>query len=94
MRELINQLTLSSISFKLDEPMKLHTSFKTGGNASVFIVPENENQLEEALSICKELGIDTFILGNGSNLLVSDDGITDKAVIHIGSHLSAIKEID
>lgn len=94
MRELINQLTLSSISFKLDEPMKLHTSFKTGGNASVFIVPENEDQLEKALSICKELNIDTFILGNGSNLLVSDDGITDKAVIHIGSHLSAIKEID
>lgn len=94
MRELINQLTANGISYKTDEPMKLHTSFKTGGDAAVFVEPADEFQLEKTLSICKDLGVETFILGNGSNLLVSDDGIKDKAVIHIGNSLSAITEID
>lgn len=91
---LIEMLKEHSISYKTFEPMKYHTSFKTGGEAELFIEPEDETQLEAVLRACESFGIETFILGNGSNLLVSDEGIKNKAVIHIGSQLSAIKEID
>lgn len=91
MKELINELINKGISFKADEPMKAHTTFKTGGNASVFICPDNENELAETLKIISSFGLEPFILGNGSNLLVSDNGITDRPVIYIGDGLAEIK---
>lgn len=63
------------INFKLSEPMSAHTSFKIGGPASVFIVPKTEEQLIVLIKELKRLSCDYFILGKGSNLLVSDDGI-------------------
>ncbi len=63
-----------------DEPMNRHTSFKIGGSASLFIIPQNDEALAEIVSKCRDEGVRTFILGNGSNMLVSDDGI-DAAVI-------------
>ena len=57
-----------------DEPMKAHTSFHIGGPADFFVTPENIQQLEEILALCKEYGEDYFVLGNGTNLLVSDEG--------------------
>ncbi|MBQ6600912.1 MAG: UDP-N-acetylmuramate dehydrogenase [Clostridia bacterium] len=94
MKELISQLDRAYIAFKCDEPMKNHTSFKTGGNASVFILPKDEDELSQALKIISTCGKKPFILGNGSNLLVSDDGITDRPVIYIGDGFSEIKLID
>lgn len=58
-----------------DEPMKLHTSFKVGGNAEFFVKAKNKNELKEILKLTKEENIPLFIIGNGSNLLVSDEGI-------------------
>ncbi len=94
MKELINELINKGISFKADEPMKAHTTFKTGGNAGIFICPCDENELSETLKITSRLGLEPFILGNGSNLLVSDDGITDRPVIYIGDGLDDIKLVD
>lgn len=94
MKELISKLSQANISISLDEPMKSHTTFKTGGNASVFICPKNESELSEALRIINSLGLKPFILGNGSNLLVSDEGITDRPVIYIGEAFNHIKLID
>ncbi len=73
-----------------DEPMSRHTSFKTGGNASVFIEPGNEIELSAAIGICKEKGIRFYIIGNGSNLLFPDEGF-DGAIIKIGKMFSDIK---
>ena len=94
MKELITKLSQADINFRLDEPMKSHTTFKTGGNATVFICPSNEGELSEVLKITNSLGLKPFILGNGSNLLVSDDGITDRPVIYIGEAFNSLKLID
>ncbi len=63
------------IKYSENEAMSLHTSFKIGGAADIILYPENEGQLAEILSLAVAESIPTFILGKGSNLLVSDDGI-------------------
>ncbi len=60
---------------RADEPMKNHTSFKIGGNADLFVTVGSEDQLTAVAGFCKEKEIPLFVLGNGSNLLVSDRGI-------------------
>ena len=62
-------------NIKLDEPMSKHTSFKTGGNAEFYLLINTENQIKRLLNYSKENDIDLYIIGNGSNLLVSDKGI-------------------
>lgn len=57
-----------------DEPMSQHTTFRIGGPADVFVIPENYEQIREVLRLCKEEKLPFFVLGNGSNLLVSDSG--------------------
>ena len=94
MTNLINELKSNNISYKLDEPMSKHTSFKTGGNAAVFVDIENAESLGKVLRICEETGTDIFVLGKGSNLLVSDDGIRDKAVIHLSTDFAEMKLLD
>lgn len=66
----------------LEEPMKKHTTFRVGGPASCFLTPSEEVQMEEILHICREAEVPCFILGNGSNLLVSDQGF-DGVVMQI-----------
>ena len=63
-----------------DEPLSAHTSFKIGGNAKLFVVPESDEALAVLLKYCADGNIRTLIIGNGSNMLVSDDGI-DAVVI-------------
>ena len=78
---------------KKDVPMKMYTSFKTGGNAAVMLCPQDEKSLVEVVKICKKNNIRPFVLGNGSNLLVDDNGI-DNVVIHIGKDFDEIELID
>ncbi len=94
MNRLINSLDKEKISYRLNEPMKLYTTFKTGGPAHLFVVPRDEQELKVTLSLCYENGTEFFVLGKGSNLLVSDKGISNKAVIYIGENFDFIKEID
>lgn len=56
------------------EPMSAHTTFRIGGPADYFVEAGNESVLKELLLLCKETETPFFILGNGSNLLVSDEG--------------------
>lgn len=58
-----------------NEPMSKHTSFKIGGNADVYIKVNNLSKLSTILKECQASDVDYMLLGNGSNLLVSDDGI-------------------
>ena len=62
--------------------MSKHTTFQLGGRAKFFIKPKSVNKIIKVLQICKEYSIEYFILGNGSNLLVSDKGF-DGLVINI-----------
>ena len=57
-----------------DEPLSRHTTFRIGGNADYFVKPGNADEVAAVIAVCREYSISYFILGNGSNLLVSDDG--------------------
>ena len=76
-----------------DAPMKKYTSFKCGGNASVLIIPDSLDNLNKIIDFSYSKGVKPFIIGNGSNLLVTDKGING-VVIKIGSQLSEIKLLD
>ena len=54
--------------------MNKHTTFKLGGPAKFFVIPKTINKIIQIIHLCKEYYFDYFILGNGSNLLVSDVG--------------------
>ena len=57
-----------------DEPMAAHTTFRIGGPADYFAVPADSVSLGKGIALCRAEGIDYFITGNGSNLLVGDGG--------------------
>ena len=57
-----------------DVPMDRHTTFRIGGPADLFVCPEHTEQIIRVLQLCREAEVPYFILGNGSNLLVSDAG--------------------
>ncbi len=59
---------------KLAEPMRNHTSFHIGGDADIYIEPEDSKDLKKILFFIKEKAIPFFILGGGSNILVKDTG--------------------
>ena len=75
-----------------DEPMSRHTTFRVGGPADYFIAPSTPAQVRELVVLCETIGQPYYICGNGSNLLVSDEGYRG-AVIHIGRAMSRI-EVD
>ncbi|MDD6488426.1 MAG: UDP-N-acetylmuramate dehydrogenase [Clostridia bacterium] len=72
-----------------NEPMNLHTSFRIGGNAECFCEVKNKNALSNVMKTCKKYNIPYFILGLGSNLLVSDNGIKG-VVIKLGGDFTKI----
>lgn len=59
----------------IDELMKNHTSFKIGGPVDIMILPSNEEEIKNAVKICREEKLDFMVMGNGSNMLVKDGGI-------------------
>ena len=65
---------VSADNLLINEPMSRHTTFRTGGPACLFLRPENQDQLKKVMDFVRRLGTDYFVLGNGSNLLVSDEG--------------------
>lgn len=71
----------------VNEPMKNHTSFKIGGNADYLVTPETKEQILDIKNICQENQLPFHIIGNGSNLLVSDDGVRG-VVVKLGKNFS------
>ena len=78
---------------EFNAPMKKYTSFKCGGNASLLITPDSSDSLQKIISYCYAKNVKPLMIGNGSNLLVTDNGI-DNVVIKIGSKMSKIELID
>ena len=60
---------------RTDEPMKSHTTFRVGGPADLFVTPETSEEVRAVVDMCRSEEIDCHIIGNGSNLLVSDRGV-------------------
>lgn len=65
---------LGNEKVRINEPMNRHTTFRIGGPADYFLLPSSSEEVKGILEICKEESLQYFILGNGSNLLVSDEG--------------------
>ena len=72
-----------------NELMKQHTTFRVGGPADFFVMPNTVEEVKEILSLCKEMKVPYYILGNGSNLLVSDQGFRG-VVIQIYKQMNQI----
>ncbi len=91
-RELIflNEFKNNLKNVVFNETMKKHTTFKIGGNADIFIVPENIDEVVKSIDLCEKNNIPYYILGNGSNLLVGDKGFRG-AIIQIFKNLSKIE---
>lgn len=75
--EICQNLTkeIPSEQIYMNEPMCKHTTFKVGGNADIFIKVKNLEQLKFVIKVAKKNNIRITIIGNGSNLLVKDNGI-------------------
>ncbi|MBU4486108.1 MAG: UDP-N-acetylmuramate dehydrogenase [Candidatus Delongbacteria bacterium] len=73
----------------ISEPMSKHTFYRIGGPAKIFVAPENTGELKEVIEICKQDKIEFFILGKGSNVLVSDSGY-DGCIIDFSKYFTKI----
>lgn len=58
----------------VNEPMSEHTTFEIGGPADFYVIPEDLDEVRDVIAACKDAGVDYFVLGCGSDLLVSDEG--------------------
>ena len=72
--EIYQKLLRVTTNIRKEEPLKKHTTFQIGGPAELLVIPESEQALCEVSRILQEERMPYFFLGNGSNLLVSDQG--------------------
>ena len=82
--------TLTEGTLLTNEPMSRHTSFCIGGPADYFVSVAGTDELKSVCRLCRSQGVPFFIVGNGSNLLVSDLGIRG-VVIHLGRLFSEVE---
>ena len=91
-KEIIGQ-KLSKYNLQINYPMKNVTSFHIGGEADFFVRPTSVSDIMEILNIAKDYSYPVFVMGNGSNLLVSDKGIR-AIVIQLTDNFSNLTRID
>ena len=72
-----------------DEPMSAHTTFKVGGPADLYVIPESFDEVREVIAACDETGAQRFVLGRGSDLLVADEGYRG-VVVAVGDGLVGV----
>ena len=65
---------LPEASIKRDEPMERHTTFRIGGPARYFLIPETQEAFIRAAMLCRQRAVPWYVVGHGSNLLVKDEG--------------------
>ena len=86
-RELMRKINIGG-AVNFAEPMEKHTSFRIGGPAEVFVTPNTIAELVSVFSLCLSNHIPFFLLGGGSNILVSDRGMAGVVI-----NLAALKGI-
>lgn len=70
-----------------DEPMAKHTTFRIGGPAECYAVTDDASEIQALVNLCREEGVSYTVIGNGSNLLVSDDGVKGLVIRLEGSRM-------
>lgn len=81
----------ANLPFTEQEPLAAHTTFKIGGPAAFWCAPQDEEQLQHTLALCRSTGVRVYLLGNGSNTLFSDEGF-DGAVVDLRGLTPAVTE--
>jgi UDP-N-acetylmuramate dehydrogenase len=76
-----------------DEPMALHCSFRAGGKAALYAEVTTFEELVRALSVCGQAGIPFFVMGRGTNLLVSDGGF-DGLILQVSGNAALPREME
>ena len=91
-KSLENRLKLiaGDSNVRCDEPMSSHCTFRAGGTAKYYVIPDEYTKVRDILRLCVEENIPYYVIGNGSNLLVQDDGF-DGVIIEIDSSLAEIE---
>ena len=91
-KSLENRLKLiaGDSNVRCDEPMSSHCTFKAGVTAKYYVIPDEYKKVRDVLRLCVEENIPYYVIGNGSNLLVQDDGF-DGVIIEIDSALAKIE---
>ncbi|MEJ2545329.1 MAG: FAD-binding protein [Calditrichaceae bacterium] len=74
MQNFINDLQSAGIQFKENEPLSSYTTFRVGGPARIFVTANTSDVLHQVFSLGTKYNIPLFVLGKGSNILVSDEG--------------------
>lgn len=90
--ELLNQI-VGKEHVLLDELMSKHTTFKVGGPADIFVVPQTVEEVKAVIDVCKNENIDFYVIGKGSNLLVGDKGYRG-VIICLYNTLDNVKIVD
>ena len=73
----------------VDEPMCEHTTFRIGGPADVYVIPDDPEEIRDVLRECTNAGVPYFVLGYGSDLLVSDEGCRG-VIVALGDDLVGV----
>lgn len=81
------------IKAKYDVPLSSLTTFKIGGNCRLFAEAENSSQVSKLIKLCNELGIKYIVIGKGSNIVASDDGL-DMLVLKLTGDLAKVTRLD
>lgn len=68
------QKVLAADSVRTEESMRDHTTFRIGGPAKYFVTPKTQKELTDTVGLCRKEAMAFYVIGNGSNLLVSDKG--------------------
>ena len=77
---------------KENESMASHCTFRCGGNAELFVTPGSIDELTQVVALCRENDVEFLVIGNGSNLLVKDEGYKG-VIIEVNSRISFIDVI-
>ena len=88
--QLAQTLERQGVACRCEEPMRLHTTFRVGGPAALFVEPKTVEEVAKTLLEFREAGVPWFLLGRGSNLLVGDDPLP-LAVVHFGDLFAGIE---
>lgn len=78
---------LGAGNVRISEPMKPHTTFRIGGAADYYVTPQTEKQIADVIAFLKKSDISYIVIGNGSNILVSDEGFRG-VVVELGDAFS------
>ncbi|MDO5340444.1 MAG: UDP-N-acetylmuramate dehydrogenase [Eubacteriales bacterium] len=84
---------LGNGNVRIGEPMKSHTTFRIGGAADYYVTPQTEKQIADVITFLKKSDIAYIVIGNGSNILVSDEGFRG-VVVELGDAFSGFEILE